>query len=104
MSREVAKRKKQRGLGKLYAEARRESHAGRKKERSELLAAVKARVTKTPRGKRRVLREKLTKEIRARFKLFRTTFPLYKHLKSKSHAVVKRLIENLKTWRLGLNI
>ena len=104
MKKEVVRRKKKRGLGKLYAEARRESHAGRKKERSDLLAAVKARVAKVARGQKRAIREKLTKEIRDRFKLFRETFPLYKKLKSKDHSVVRRLIENLKTWRLGLNI
>ena len=104
MKKAVAKRKRKKGLGKLYAEARRESHAGRKKERSDLLAAVRDRVAKVVRSEKRALRERLTKEIRARFKLFRETFPIYKKLKSKDHKVVRRLIENLKTWRLGLEI
>ena len=103
MEKEVKKRRKRKkGFGKLYMEARRESHAARKKERSDLIAAAKQRVLKVPRKQRRVLRERLMSEIKARFKLFRETFPTYRKLKSKKNDIVKRLIENLKTWRMGL--
>ena len=88
-------------MGKLYAEARRESVAARRKEKADLTALAKDKVRKVPRKQRKALREKLLNEIKARHKLFRETFPTYRKLKSKSYDVVKRLIENLKTWRLG---
>ena len=96
------RKKRQLGLGKLYAEARRESVAARRKEKADLTALAKEKVRKVPRKQRKALREKLLNEIKARHKLFRETFPTYRKLKSKSYDVVKRLIENLKTWRLGL--
>ena len=100
----MTKRKRKRGHGKLYEEARRESRAGRKKEKSDLHAQVVQRVAKAPRKERVALRKKLKAEISARWKLFGQTFPSYRRLKSKDVAVVRRLIENLKTWRLGINI
>ena len=103
MKREKTKRKaRKKNLGNLYMEARRESHAGRKKERTDLIATAKEKISKVPRKQRRALREKLMGAIKARFKLFRQTFPPYRKLKSKDQKIVNRLIENLKTWRLGL--
>ena len=103
MQKAVTKRRRRtKGLGKLYAEARRESHATRKKEKADLIATAKQKIAKAPRKQRKALRERLMAEIKARFKLFRETFPIYRKLKSKSHDIVKRLIENLKTWRMGL--
>jgi lipopolysaccharide biosynthesis regulator YciM len=91
-------------LRNLYLEARRESHAARRKERSDLTGQANTKIKKAPRRQRKAMRDKLMGDIKARMKLFRETFPAYKKLKSKDHSTVRRLIENLKTFRLGLNI
>ena len=95
---------KKNALRKLYLEARRESHAARRKERSDLTGQANTKIKKAPRRQRKAMRDKLMGDIKARMKLFRETFPAYKQLKSKDHSTVRRLIENLKTFRLGLNI
>jgi lipopolysaccharide biosynthesis regulator YciM len=101
----IAKRPaKKNALRKLYLEARRESHAARRKERSDLTGQANTKIKKAPRRQRKAMREKLMGDIKARMKLFRETFPAYTKLKSKDHSTVRRLIENLKTFRLGLNI
>ena len=83
-----------------YMEARRQATAERRKEKANLTKDAHAKVAKTKRGLKGALKKKLLLDIKNKWALFKKKFPHVK--KIKTEAAIRKLTEEVKTFRLRL--